>query len=403
LKWSLFTSAPPASRVHSVACPAAPPPADIPLPREPESSALTERLHEVVDGQWDLSAEFPTEAPGQNGVMGRLLNRLFEKLSGALTHCASNTISLSKISPQLAAVSTELAANAQVQSARAQEIASSVGILESASSDLKAIAEIIERTAFQSKLLAVNASIEATRAGEHGRAFGAVAEEIQRLSRETSEASGKVSAIIGAIQEQIKRTARAVGVESGNSSHRVGAPRDSLSTIAATQAEQAMMLNSLAHKSHSACDELVLAMGVFRIAAHSRARRLIEELVANPDMKGFEPGSQERVMREFVAQHNAFELLYVTDGDGRQVTRNISPGDFQAAYKTDGRGSDWSARPWFQGARESRGSFVSDVYKSAASKAFCFTVSTTIFDLNGRPRGVIGADVRLENLLAASL
>jgi methyl-accepting chemotaxis protein len=364
-----------------------------------EAPGLMAQLREVVEGQWDLTTQFSAEGVPEVSSIARHLNGLFEKLGSSLTNCASSTITLSKISPQLSAVATELAGSSQIQAARAQEIAASVAILESASANLKSIVDLIERTAFQSKLLAINASIEAARAGEKGRAFGAVAEEIQRLSTETAAATGQVSSVIGAIQEQIKKTARAVGVETSGRRHSTATEQDSLAIIAETQAEQAATLNKLAQQSHATCDELVLGMGVFRIAAHRRARTLLEELVVDSDLVSFEQERQETAMRRFIKNHPAFELLYVTDLSGSQVTRNISAHNFEAAYRTNGLGSDWSKRPWFQGARASKATFVSDIYRSAASGQFCFTVARLITNASARAAGVLGADVRVENLL----
>lgn len=362
--------------------------------------ALRNQLQEMVDGQWDLTTQFPVHGSTPGSRIGALLNTLLGKISGALTHCAASAITLSKISPQLATLSADLAANARAQAARTQEIAASVSFLDTASNDLKGIADLIERTAFQTKLLAVNAAIEATRAGEKGRAFGVVAEEIERLSRETSQATGKVTSMLEAIREQIAKTAQAVGTQTTRNPQDKVPRKDSLSVVACKQAEQAATLNTLAQRSHAASDQLAVGIGVFRIAPQRRAQGLVEELAQDSDMTLFHPDTQERRMRSFIARHTEFELLYVTDWTGRQVTRNVGGDDFEAVYKTNGLGSDWSARPWFVGARKTGKSFVSDVYRSAASNAFCFTVATTIFNKNGAPGGVLGADVRLENLLA---
>jgi hypothetical protein len=176
-----------------------------------------------------------------------------------------------------------------------------------------------------------------------------------------------------------------------------------LAVLAKAQAGQAASLAKLARESRETCDQLVARMGIFRVAAHAKARELIDELADDPDVAGFVRRRQEELMRVFVRGHPAFELVYITDPRGRQVTSNISADDFRAAYGTDGFGSDWSERPWFKGAVGGGETFVSDVYRSAASGQFCFTVSRLIRGPDGTALGVIGADVRFEEVLNSSL
>lgn len=59
--------------------------------------------------------------------------------------------------------------------------------------------EIIVELTDQLELLSLNAQLEAAGAGEHGRRFGVVAVEVQRLSDLSREATGGIADIIGAI------------------------------------------------------------------------------------------------------------------------------------------------------------------------------------------------------------
>lgn len=63
-------------------------------------------------------------------------------------------------------------------------------------SEVTDLISIISSIADQTKLLALNATIEAARAGEHGRGFGVVAEEVRKLSEETSTIAKNISNII---------------------------------------------------------------------------------------------------------------------------------------------------------------------------------------------------------------
>nr|WP_322113266.1 methyl-accepting chemotaxis protein [Leptospira bandrabouensis] len=67
------------------------------------------------------------------------------------------------------------------------------------SKEIGLVAASIQQVAKQTNLLALNASIEAARAGEHGRGFEIVANEVTKLSFQTSEATKKISEILSRI------------------------------------------------------------------------------------------------------------------------------------------------------------------------------------------------------------
>lgn len=87
-----------------------------------------------------------------------------------------------------------------------QTAADGVEELSRKSSAIGGIIESIRQIARQTNLLALNASIEAARAGEAGKGFAVVADEINSLSNESSNATGKIDAILKDIIETVEST-----------------------------------------------------------------------------------------------------------------------------------------------------------------------------------------------------
>jgi methyl-accepting chemotaxis protein len=329
---------------------------------------------------------------------------------------ARSSIALSKLAPELTAIASRLAEGSTRQATQSREIAANVDrmadelaramdALNVSSSGVGEIVSAIKRVADQTRILSINASIEAARAGEMGLAFGAVAKEVESLANQTSGATKQISTRVDVIKSNINSAVDAAGLAvkdgttdaGGKTSIRhLGSEVNDMARIATETAEAANSVDDTSKRIRDLCESLLLEVGAFRLPVHERAMNLFRQLLGKSEFSSGNRAAYERVMRDAIRNMHIFELLYLTDADGRQISSNLWEDGREDASVF---GKDWSSRPWFTSVVSSGELSVSDIYRSSATDSFCFTLSGPIFDNEGNFVGVLAADVNFANLL----
>jgi len=317
------------------------------------------------------------------------------------------------------------------------ELLNFVGTVETCIKGIGSIAHAIRDIAANTNMLALNATIEAAHAGAAGKGFGVIANEIRTLSHQTVDATTRVDGQndeigknVEAMVEAVRRVEGFVGrmqasmsacledarvarpcVEEGGKLaanlsgesqgivRDVAAVRESLTMLhdgSTAQAGEAETLAGHARQVSATSENQLAAVGRLRFTAHDRAKLAVEELIRDTDLASMERRRVEDTLRRALGR-GIFELLYVTDARGRQIVDNV--GQVTTAYGDKGLGKDWSQRPWFRHPAAKRETHVSDFYRSAATDAYCLTVSAPILDASGAFVGVLGADVDLGRLV----
>jgi isopropylmalate/homocitrate/citramalate synthase len=135
--------------------------------------------------------------------------------------------------------------------------------------------------------------------------------------------------------------------------------------------------------------------------AYEMAAHLIEEVVDGPALKSMDPARQETLLEKIEQENPFIQFLYVTDDKGYKITRNITRPEDRAKYEQIGSDVDYSNREWFIEPFKTGKVHVTNFYTSVITGALCITVSAPIRNDDEEIVGVLGMDLRFEELIKA--
>ena len=125
---------------------------------------------------------------------------------------------------------------------------------------------------------------------------------------------------------------------------------------------------------------------------------MVAEVVESAAIKSMDPELQEPVLQTLLELNPFIQYVYVTDAEGRKITRNITHIVDRAKYETAKVGEDLSDRPWFIEPMRNGRVHVTDFYTSRYTGALCITVSAPIRNDMEEIVGILGIDIRFEDL-----
>ena len=134
--------------------------------------------------------------------------------------------------------------------------------------------------------------------------------------------------------------------------------------------------------------------------ARQLAFKLLEDFIETPEVRSMDPDIQEPAMQALLEANPFIQYMYVIDAHGIQITRNITHVTERAKFDAQGQGVGFnlSDRIWFIEPMKDGRIHVTDFYTSRYTGALCITVSGPIRDQEEEIVGIIGLDMRFEDL-----
>lgn len=162
----------------------------------------------------------------------------------------------------------------------------------------------------------------------------------------------------------------------------------------------AMSKEELTHLAHKYLPEyFVSTFDKLKAGAYDLAAHLVERLIQFPEICSMEPTKQEPILEACLEKHPYIQFIYITDKEGYRTTKNITHIVDKAKYKSAVIGEDLSDRTWFINPVKDGRIHITDFYISKYSRYLCITVSGPIRDDQDEIVGVLGVDIRFEDLI----
>ncbi len=178
-----------------------PPPAKVSELVDEISSSLEDMTVVLTDVHHD--ARELLSAAGEASYSISRLDSFLHDMVRSGKQLETSTETSSRVAREAIKVVEEMEKENQATIASVKKAAKSAGTLGMWSQEIGKIIQVIKDIADETNLLALNVAIIASQAGEHGKAFGVVAEEIRGLAERTSSSTKEISDLITTVQTSV--------------------------------------------------------------------------------------------------------------------------------------------------------------------------------------------------------
>ena len=144
---------------------------------------------------------------------------------------------------------------------------------------------------------------------------------------------------------------------------------------------------------------LVSDLDIMKQKARDIAVHLIEAVADTEPFKRKNKKGMESALQKLLDDNPFIQFAYAVNTEGKKVTKNITQIVDRATYEHYGLDEDFSDRNWFIGPLKDGQTHVTNFYTSKITGALAITVSTPIREYEEDIIGVLGIDIKFEDLV----
>ena len=138
----------------------------------------------------------------QNNVVSQ--NQSLEKTSSEMKHIAEKLSSITQLAEERKTAMNEMTTILDQQLQQIKRLVADVEAVQDSSNSIRTFVDTVNQIATRTGLLAMNASIEAAHAGTLGKGFSVIAQEIRKLSDETTKNATQITEKLNANVELVE-------------------------------------------------------------------------------------------------------------------------------------------------------------------------------------------------------
>jgi hypothetical protein len=139
-----------------------------------------------------------------------------------------------------------------------------------------------------------------------------------------------------------------------------------------------------------------------RALARKLSIQVITHLVGSLEVRG-QGNHLYPCLEGFLKEYPVIQYINLTDREGKLLASVVNDRQYQDEY--DSRmplGYDCSSREWFVEPMKKGSLHVTDIYQSLFTRRLVVSVSAPVVDADDNITGIIGLDIKLEELLRAA-